>query len=189
MASILFEIIIKTRWNRYFGFYEAIVPFSSCHAKRQVLSFKYGCWKVLYRVCLIAVAVKQGMFAGTREITFRKIKMKVCLNSFLFCHYFLFCNVSFNLLLWSFGERTAWERCFMFSTARKSPWGIYLRHLKINTRLIPVSKLAWNRTFALFDKYCETDMFLPATFNESHKLSSKYFNSLQIVRLFMAVSH
>lgn len=56
-------------------------------------------------------------------------------------------------------------RCFIFSTARKSPWGIYLRHLKINTRLIPVSKLVWNRTFALFDEYCETDMFLPAIFN------------------------
>lgn len=99
MASILFEIIIKSRWNRYFEFYEAIALFSSCHAKRQVLSFKYGCGKVLYRVCLIAVAVKQGMFARTREITFRKIKIKLCLHSFLFCHYFLFCNVSFNLLL------------------------------------------------------------------------------------------
>lgn len=65
MASILFEIIRKAVWNRYFDICEVIAPFPSCHAM-QVLSFKYGCGKVLYRVCLIAGVVKQGMFAGMR---------------------------------------------------------------------------------------------------------------------------
>lgn len=177
MASTLFEIIIENTWIRYVEIYEAIFPFSSCHGKWQVLSFKYHCWKVLH---------KSNRSCGkTRNVCKdrkkRKLSFVLILFSFVTIFSFVMCHSTFYCDSWENDVR----KMFIFSTARKSPWValIWLRHLKINTQLKSVSKLVWNRTFALFDEYCQSSRFVPTIFNESQKLSSKRFNLLQIVCL------
>lgn len=70
------------------------------------MEFKYG-GKVLCKVCLIAVVVKQGIFAGSTEMTFKKTKLSFAsilsgfsiIFSFVMCHSILCCD------LWENGMR------------------------------------------------------------------------------------
>lgn len=160
MASTLFEIIRKNTWIRYVEIYEAIVPFSSCHAKWQVLSFKYGCWKVLYKSNKSCGKTRNVC----RDRKKRKLSFALILFSFVTIFSYVMCHSTSCCDPWENDVR----KMLIFSTARKGPWValIWLRDLKINTNLISVSKLVWNRTFALFDEYYQSSRFVPTIFNE-----------------------
>lgn len=64
-------------------------------------------------------------------------------------------------------------------------WSDPLRDLKINIKLLFVSKLVWNRLLALCDVYSLSSMFLPFLMLPKHNLPAKYFSDKFYVSLLL----